>query len=154
MSSRLFQEVREKRGLAYSVFSFASSYVDGGLFGVYAGTGPDESGELAGVICDELLRVCDGIEADELARAKAQLKSGMLMSLESTFARCEQLARHMLIYGRPKSIDEIVGEIDAVDEQAVAQCMVRLLERGTPTLTALGPTKGLPDYDVLANRLN
>ncbi len=154
MSSRLFQEVREKRGLAYSVFSFSSSYVDGGLFGVYAGTGPDESRELAEVICGELCRVCDGVEAEELSRAKAQLKSGMLMSLESTFARCEQMARHMLIYGRPKSIDEIVGKIDAVDEQAVSQCMVRLLERGGPTVAALGPTSGLPDYDVLAARLN
>lgn len=154
MSSRLFQEVREKRGLAYSVFSFSSSYVDGGLFGVYAGTGPDESRELAEVICDELRRVCDGVEVDELARAKAQLKSGMLMSLESTFARCEQLARHMLIYGRPRSIDEIVGEVDAVDEQAVAACMTRLLQRGAPTVAALGPTKGLPDYDALAARLN
>ncbi len=154
MSSRLFQEVREKRGLAYSVFSFSSSYVDGGLFGVYAGTGPDEGRELAEVVCDELRRVCDGVEADELARAKAQLKSGMLMSLESTFARCEQMARHMLIYGRPKSIAEIVGEIDAVDEPAVVRCMERLLACGEPTVAALGPTKCLPDYDALAARLN
>jgi len=153
MSSRLFQEVREKRGLAYSVFSFTSSFVDGGLFGVYAGTGEAEGEELAGVICDELRRVCDGVGADEVARAKAQLKSGLLMSLESTYARAEQVARHLLIYGRPKSVAEMVAEIDAVDEAAVAACMARLVGAGDPALAALGPTAGVPAYDGLARRL-
>lgn len=154
MSSRLFQEVREKRGLAYSVFTFASSFVDGGVFGIYAGTGPDESSALAGVICDELKRVQDGIDADEIARSKAQLKSGLLMSLESNFSRCEQVARQMLIYGRPKTIDEIVEKIDAVDEQAIIRCMARLLGDGTPTIAALGPAGKLPDYETISARLS
>ncbi|MFP6759771.1 MAG: pitrilysin family protein [Alphaproteobacteria bacterium] len=154
MSSRLFQEVREKRGLAYSVFTFASSFVDGGVFGVYAGTGPDESGALAGVICDELKRVLDGVTAEEIARSKAQLKSGLLMSLESNFSRCEQVARQMLIYGRPKTVDEIIEKIDAVDETAVLRCMTRLLEDCTPTVAALGPTGDLPDFETISAALN
>jgi predicted Zn-dependent peptidase len=153
MSSRLFQEVREKRGLAYSVFTFASSFLDGGVFGVYAGTGPDESGELATVICDELRRVQDGVDADEIARSKAQIKSGLLMSLESNFSRCEQVARQILIYGRPKTVAEIVEKIDAVDEPAVLGCMARLLDGGAPTVAALGPAGGLPDYEAIAQRL-
>src|SRR5579864_9117917 len=88
MSSRLFQEVREKRGLAYTIHSFAHSFTDGGLFGIYAGTGEDDAGELVPVLCEETLRLADGLTAVELARAKAQIKAGILMSLESTGARC------------------------------------------------------------------
>jgi predicted Zn-dependent peptidase len=149
MSSRLFQEVREKRGLAYSVFTFAASYLDGGLFGVYAGTGPEESAELVEVVCDELKRARAGVEEEEVARARAQLKSGLLMALESSFARCEQLARQMLIYGRPKTSGEIIAAIEAVDAAAVKACMARLLEGSTPTVAALGPARGLPGYEAI-----
>src|SRR5690349_20028970 len=99
MSSRLFQEVREKRGLAYTIHSFTHSFRDGGLFGIYAGTGEGDAGELMPVLCDETMRLADGLTAVELARAKAQMKAGLLMSLESTGARCEQMAQHMLIHG-------------------------------------------------------
>jgi len=74
MSSRLFQEVREKRGLVYSIYSFTSSYADGGLFGIYAGTGPDEVEELVPVMCDEIVKIADGVDEAELQRARAQLK--------------------------------------------------------------------------------
>src|SRR5438270_3837587 len=94
MSSRLFQEVREKRGLCYAIHSFAHGYKDGGLFGIYAGTGEDEASELVPVLCDETLKLDDGLAPGELARAKAQMKAGLLMSLESTGARCEQMAQH------------------------------------------------------------
>ena len=154
MSSRLFQEVREKRGLAYSIFSFATSYVDGGLFGVYAGTGPDECGTLVSVISDQLRAAADRIDDDELGRAKAQLRAGVLMSLESPFSRCEQIARQMLIYGEPKDVGETVRRIDAVDARAVRECMARLLAGGRPTVAALGPLAGLPDYDAVAAGLN
>ena len=154
MSSRLFQEVREKRGLAYSVFSFASSYVDGGLFGIYAGAAPEDAAELAEVVCDETRKLCDGVSDEEVARARAQLKSGLLMSLESSFARCETLARQMLIYGRPKTIEEMVAEIDSVDGAAVRGCMARLLDATAPTVTALGPLGSLPEYPAVAGRLN
>ncbi len=154
MSSRLFQEVREKRGLAYSIFSFATSYVDGGLFGVYAGTGPDECATLVSVISDQLRAAADRIDDDELGRAKAQLRAGVLMSLESPFSRCEQIARQMLIYGEPKDVGETVRRIDAVDARAVRECMARLLAGGRPTVAALGPLAGLPDYDAVAAGLN
>ena len=153
MSSRLFQEVREKRGLAYSVFSFATSYADGGLFGIYAGTGESHLGELLPVLCDEVAKVATAIDHDELDRAKAQIKASLLMSLESPSSRCEQIARHMLIYGRPLPPDEIIERIDAVDRDAVTGAARRLIEEGSPTITALGPISGLDSYDSIASRL-
>lgn len=87
MSSRLFQEIREKRGLVYSIYGFTSSYVDGGSFGVYAGTGEQEAAELIPVLCDEINKVTVSVGGEELARTKAQIKAGILMSLESTSAR-------------------------------------------------------------------
>lgn len=149
MSSRLFQEVREQRGLCYSVFSFASSYVDGGTFGVYAGTGETEAGELVPVICDELARLAADADEEETARARTQLKAGMLMSLESSTSRTEQLARQMLIYGRPLTTEEIVAKVDAVDAGAVRRVTQRLLG-GKPSVAALGPIGRLASFDDIA----
>ena len=138
MSSRLFQEIREKRGLVYSIYSFTSPYRDGGNFGVYAGTGEKEVDELVPVLCDELNKVASKITAEELARTKAQMKAGMLMSLESTSSRCERLAQNMLIHGRVHSYQEIIDKIDAVDEAAVGRVAQRMM-RSKPTVAALGP---------------
>lgn len=146
MSSRLFQEIREKRGLAYSVYTYTSSYTDGGLFGVYAGTGEDEAAELVPVLCTELRRVLDGITPAELARARAQIKAGLLMGLESPSNRCEQLARHILSYGRILSTEELVTQVEAVDEAKVLEAAALMLG-SAPTVTALGPQSGLPDAD-------
>ena len=153
MSSRLFQEVREKRGLAYSVFAFATSYIDSGLFGIYAGAGGDHLGELVPVICDEVAKVAQAIGEDELDRARAQIKASLLMSLESPSARCEQMARHMLIYGRPLPADEIIEKIDAVDAAAMIGAARRLIDDGRPTIAALGPIAGMDTYDAIAQRL-
>lgn len=152
MSSRLFQEVREKRGLCYSIFSFASSFVDGGLFGVYAGTGEDEIAELAEVVVAELLRAGEDAAEDEVARARAQLKAGTLMSLESSSSRIEQLGRQMLIYGRPLATDEIVARIEAVDAVAVRRMARRIAGGGKPTIAALGPLGRLASYEAVAAR--
>jgi predicted Zn-dependent peptidase len=152
MSSRLFQEVREKRGLVYSIHSFAHGYRDGGLFGIYAGTGEEEASELLPVLCDETARLADGFAPPELARAKAQMKAGLLMSLESTGARCEQLAQHMLIYGTPFDPADLVRRIDAVDNAAIAR-VVAGWHSAPPTLTALGPIGRLEDFDRLKARL-
>ncbi len=152
MSSRLFQEIREKRGLVYSIYSFSHSYSDGGVFGVYAGTGESEAAELMPVLCDEIVKLADGIDAAELARARAQLKAGLLMSLEGTSARCEQHANHMLVYGKPLDPAELVSNIEAVDEDALRRVARRLIE-GTPTLTALGPIDGIEDYQRIVARL-
>jgi predicted Zn-dependent peptidase len=152
MSSRLFQEVREKRGLVYSIHSFAHGYRDGGLFGIYAGTGEEEASELLPVLCDETARLADGFAPPELARAKAQMKAGLLMSLESTGARCEQMAQHMLIYGTPFDPADLVRRIDAVDNAAIAR-VVAGWHSAPPTLTALGPIGRLEDFDRLKARL-
>lgn len=153
MSSRLFQEVRERRGLCYSVFSFASSYVDGGLFGIYAGTGADELDQLVDVVGDELVKLADGVSEEEVDRGRAQLKAGTLMSLESSSARAEQLARQLLIFGRPIPMEELVARIDAVDPAAVARVAGRLA-RNRPTIAALGPIGKLASYDDIAAKFN
>ena len=100
MSSRLFQEVRENRGLAYSIFSFASTYADTGLLGIYAGTGEAETAELIPVVCDELQALIADPGEEELVRARAQLKASLMMALESCFAQSEELARQLLVFGR------------------------------------------------------
>ncbi len=153
MSSRLFQEIREKRGLVYSIHSFASSYVDGGLFGIYAGTGEAEVVELVPLVCDEVVKAADSIEAEEVRRARAQLKAGILMAREGPSARCEQLAQQLLVYGRPLPMDEIIARVDAVDVEQVA-AVARRLRAGPLTLTALGPIDRLETYDRIAARLS
>ena len=152
MSSRLFQEVREVRGLAYSVFSFASSYLDCGLFGVYAGTGEGEIKELVPVVCEQLLEITKGIDADELSRAKIQHKAGMKMALESSMSRCEQLGRQILIYGKAIPIPEIIERIDAVDIDAISRVATRFVTSGAPTVAAIGPIGKLESYSVIAAR--
>ncbi|MFQ5785575.1 MAG: M16 family metallopeptidase [Alphaproteobacteria bacterium] len=152
MSSRLFQEVREKRGLAYSVFAFASSYVDSGLFGIYAGTGERRVGALVPVICEEMVKIGQTVGEDEIARARAQLKASLLMSLESPSARCEQIGRQMLVYGRPIPPAEIIEHIDAVDVGALTGMARRLIDNGPPTITALGPVGGVEPYNTISAR--
>lgn len=152
MSSRLFQEVREKRGLVYSIYTFTGGYHDGGLFGVYAGTGEDEVAELVPVVCDEIAKVGADVTEDEVARARAQLKAGTLMALESTMSRCEQLGQQMLIYDRPVPVEEIVAKIDGVDRDAVVKAASRL-RASRPTVAALGPIAKLESYDRIAERL-
>jgi predicted Zn-dependent peptidase len=152
MSSRLFQEVREKRGLVYAIHSFTGSYHDGGLFGIYAGTGEDEVAEVVPVICDEIIKVADTVSEEEVTRARAQLRAGTLMAQESTMARCEQLGQHMLTWGRPIPVAETVARIEGVDRAAVVRVAQRL--RGSrPTVAALGPLGRLEDYDRIAARL-
>lgn len=153
MSSRLFQEVREKRGLVYSIYSFSSSYTDGGLFGIYAGTGESEVAELVPVVCDELVKAADTVEPKEIARARAQLKAGILMARESTGSRCEQLAQQLIVYGRPVPPEETVAKIDAVGTEEVARVARRILG-SPPTLAALGPLGRLEPLERIAQRLS
>jgi predicted Zn-dependent peptidase len=152
MSSRLFQEIRETRGLVYAIHSFVHGYRDGGLFGIYAGTGEVEAAELVPALCGEAMKLRDGLTAIELNRAKTQMKAGLLMSLESTSGRCEQLAQHLLIYGTPFDPGEVVRRIEAVDEAAIAR-VVALWSSAPPTLAALGPLSRLEEYDKLRGRL-
>jgi predicted Zn-dependent peptidase len=152
MSSRLFQEVREKRGLVYSVYSFTAPALDGGLFGIYAGTGEREAAELVPVTLEELRRVQHDVTEAELARARAQVKASLLMSLESTGSRCEQLARQLQVFGRIVPTAETVAKINAVTVADVQQAAARQF-RATPTLAALGPAGHVPGLPMIADRL-
>ena len=152
MSSRLFQEMREKRGLVYSIYSFTAPCMDGGLFGIYAGTGESEAEELMPVTLEELRKVQHTVTEAELARARAQVKAGLLMSLESTGSRCEQLARQMQVFGRIIPTAETVAKINAVTIDDVQSAAARLF-RAAPTLAALGPAGRVPSVPAIAERL-
>ena len=152
MSSRLFQEIRERRGLVYSIYSFTAPALDGGLFGIYAGTGEEEAKELVPVTLEELRRVQQDANADELRRARAQVKAGLLMSLESTGSRWEQLARQIQVFGRIIPVAETVAKIDAVTLDDIRRAAARIF-RGSPTLVALGPTDHVPHLTHIADRL-
>ncbi|MEE8392976.1 MAG: pitrilysin family protein [Rhodospirillales bacterium] len=142
MSSRLFQEVREKRGLAYAIYSFISCYADGGVFGIYAGTGEKELPELISVLGGEIRKAGEAIGEDEVSRARAQLRASILMSQESTSSRCEQLARQMIVFKRPLPVGEIIGKIEKVDVGAVQKVAARITG-SAPTFAALGPISSL-----------
>lgn len=152
MSSRLFQEIREKRGLCYAISSFSSSYLDSGVFGIYTGTGEDEVANLVPVLVDQLAAVTEPAPEDEVRRARAQMKAGLLMSLESTNARMDALGSQILIYGRPLTVGEIAGHIDAATPEALARVARRVLA-GQPTLAAMGPLRKLEPLDGIALRL-
>jgi predicted Zn-dependent peptidase len=152
MSSRLFQEIRENRGLVYTIYSFGAAYEDGGLFGIYAGTGEEEVSELMPVLCDELVKTADSLTEAEIARTRAQIKASLLMGLESSSSRAEHFANHMLIYGRPLSSREIVASIDAVDAGAIAR-VARRVFAAPPTFTALGPIGKVESFERIAGRL-
>jgi predicted Zn-dependent peptidase len=143
MSSRLFQEIREKRGLVYSIYSFASPFKDGGLFGIYAGTGESEAAELMPVVLAELGKVQDHVNEPEIARARAQVKANLLMSQESTGSRCEQLARQIQTFDRVISTEEVLGKINAVTEADIRRVAGRHF-RAAPTLTTVGPSEQVP----------
>jgi len=152
MSSRLFQEIREKRGLVYSIYAYNNSYRDNGVISIYAGTGEKEVTELLPIVCQELKRLPLTLTETEIDRAKAQLKAGLLMALESTSSRCRQVAHQMLIYGRPLTTQEIIAKIDHVSAEQLSQLAERLFSQ-KPTLTALGPIKYLESYDAICARL-
>ncbi len=145
MSSRLFQRLREERGLCYSVFAQAQSYDDTGMLTIYAGTGADEIGELAGLTADELRRAADDMGEAEVARARAQLRAGVLMGLESPSSRAERLARLLAIWGRVPEVAETVARIDAVTVAAVRAHAGRLAGEGRVAMAVYGPPAGLGD---------
>ncbi len=152
MSSRLFQEIRERRGLVYSIYSFTAPAMDGGVFGIYAGTGEHEAKELVPVTVEELRRVQIDAGEAELRRARAQSKAGLLMSLESTGNRCEQLARQIQVFGRIIPVAETVAKIEAVTLDDIRRAAARIF-RGRPTLATLGPTGQVPPLATITESL-
>jgi predicted Zn-dependent peptidase len=152
MSSRLFQEAREKRGLCYSIYAFAHSYRDTGILGVYAGTGADKAGEIAPIVAAEIASLAETASEEEVARARAQLRAALLMGLESPAARSEQIATHLMAFGRVLSPAELIEKIEAVDAAAVRQFARAVCERGTPAIAAVGPVKRLETRERFAAR--
>jgi len=152
MSSRLFQEVREKRGLAYSIYAFHWAYTDTGFMGFYAGSAPRQAGVLMAAALDCLAESARALKEEEIERAKAQMKVSLLAALESSGARAQQLARQILVYGRPLSKAEMERRIDRISVEEVRSAGARML-RSSPTVAALGRIGGVIDQSGVAKRL-
>ena len=143
LSSRLFQELREKRGLCYDVHAFFTPFSDTGIFGIYGGTGAKDAGQFTTVMIDQLRQAALQLESAEIARAKAQIKVGMLAARESPTRRADQMARQLLAFGRVPSGQELSRRIESVNEDSLKQAAHRLLQ-GRPTFAVIGPHTGLP----------
>jgi predicted Zn-dependent peptidase len=153
MSSRLFQEAREKRGLCYSIYSFHAAYADIGMFGLYAGTDAADTSELMRLIVDEIANAAETISETEIARAKAQMKAGLLMALESSGERIGQLARHMISWGRPMKLDELVAKVDAVTVESARAAGRALIYHGKPAIAVIGLGSGLESAAAIVETL-
>ncbi|MEP4197250.1 MAG: pitrilysin family protein [Aliishimia sp.] len=152
MSSRLFQEIREKRGLCYTIFAQAGAYSDTGLMTVYAGTSGDQLPELAGVTIDEMKRLAGDASPAEVARARAQMKAGLLMGLESPSNRAERLARMIQIWGRVPDLHETVARIDAVTTGDVREFAQAMATTAPAALALYGPVETAPTLEKLQER--
>jgi len=152
MSSRLFQEVREKRGLAYSIYAFHWGFSDSGLFGFYAGTSGKDVANLMPVALDCIAEATQNITDIELHRAKAQMKVSLLAALESPGARAEQMARQLLIFNRVLSRQEIIEKIDSITIDDVRRAGALALKT-PPTVAAIGPISKVPGPERIAERL-
>ncbi|WP_341367059.1 pitrilysin family protein [Yoonia sp. BS5-3] len=153
MSSRLFQEIRENRGLCYTIFAQAGAYEDTGLTTIYAGTSAAQIEELAHVTMDEMKRAASDMTAAEVARARAQMKAGLLMGLESPSNRAERLARLLSIWDRIPSIDETIARIDAVTTGDVKDFAGQMAGQATTAMALYGPAEAAPTLDALKARL-
>ena len=152
MSSRLFQEVREKRGLCYSIYASAGAFADSGMMTIYSGTSGEDVADLANITVDELKRAAEDMSDEEVARARAQMKAGMLMGLEGASSRCERLARTVSIFNRVPHLDEVIAKIDAVDAKCVMDFAAELCAK-PPALALYGPVSDAPDVTRIAKRL-
>ena len=152
MSSRLFQEIREKRGLCYSIFAQTGAYADTGMMTIYAGTGAEDLRELAELTVDELKRAATDVSPEEVARARAQMKAGLLMGLESPSTRAERLARMIQIWGRVPELEDTVARIDSVTTGDVRDFAGHLAREARVALALYGPVSGAPDLDALQAR--
>ncbi|MET3793099.1 M16 family metallopeptidase [Aquamicrobium terrae] len=152
MSSRLFQEVREKRGLCYSVYAFHWGFSDTGIFGVHAATGQNNLAELVPVIAGELQKAGEGILQEELDRARAQYRAGLIMSGESPASRASQIARQLLLFGRPIPKEELMERLSALTVERLTDLSGRLFST-KPTLAAVGPVGTLTSYESVVGSL-
>ncbi len=153
MSSRLFQEAREKRGLCYTIFAQASAYADTGMMTIYAGTGAEDLEGLLGLTVEELRRSADDMSTVEVDRARAQMKAGMMMGLESPASRAERLARQLAIWDRVPPLEETVERIDAVTVEKTRDHAARLIASGAAALALYGPVGKAPSVEAMTGRL-
>jgi len=153
MSSRLFQEIREKRGLCYTIHSHVGSYDDTGMLTIYAGTSGADLSELIGLTIDELRRSADDMSEAELNRARAQMKAGLLMGLESPSSRAERLARLVAIWNRVPPLEETVAQIDAVTLSGLRGHAAGLAASGRAAMALYGPVGKAPGLTSVTERL-
>ncbi len=154
MSSKLFQEIREKRGLCYSIFASIDAGTDTGAFTIYAGTSADKIGELSNTIIDELRRSIEKISQNDLNKAKSQIKASLLMGLESTSNRCERLARTLSVWNRVIPLPETIDKINRVSLSHIRQFAEKIFSRPKPALALYGPIKNAPTLDKLVKKLS
>jgi len=152
MSSRLFQEVREKRGLCYSIFAQTGAYADTGSVTIYAGTSASQLGELAEITIDEMKRAAEDMGPEEVARARAQMKAGMLMGLESPSNRAERLARLVQIWDKVPPLADTVARIDAVTTGDVREFAETMATQAPAALALYGPVSEAPSLTRLQER--
>jgi predicted Zn-dependent peptidase len=152
MSSRLFQEVREKRGLCYSVYAFSQAAADSGMIGIYDGTGEKEAEEISAVIADEMAALAAKASVAEVARAKAQMKSSLLMGLERPSTRAEQIVSHLFTFGRVLPVAELIEKLDAIDAAAVRRFGARVMATSNPATAAIGPVGKFESQERFAKR--
>ena len=152
MSSRLFQEIREKRGLCYTIFAQSGAYCDTGMTTIYAGTSGEEVSDLANLTIDEMKRAADDMTPAEVARARAQMKAGLLMGLESPSSRTERLARMVQIWGEVPPLEETVSRIDSVTTGDVRAFAEHLVRQAPAALALYGPVDSAPDLATLQHR--
>lgn len=152
MSSRLFQKIREERGLCYTIYAQSAAYDDAGQITIYAGTSGEEIAELTQLTVDEIKRAADDMSEAEINRAKAQLKAGMLMGLESPSSRAERNARLLSIWNRIPDLDESVTRIDAVDV-AGARAYGASLRQAKAALALYGPVGAAPGVEDIVKGL-
>lgn len=153
MSSRLFQEVREKRGLCYTIFAQAGAFSDGGTTTIYAGTSGEQLPELAEITASEIRRAADDMSEKEISRARTQMKAGLLMGLESPSSRAERLARIVSIWDRVPELSETVEKIDAVTRQDVADMAAQMAQDAKISLATYGPNARSVSVDDIRDRL-
>jgi predicted Zn-dependent peptidase len=153
MSSRLFQKLREERGLCYTIFAQAGAYADTGTLTIYAGTGMEDMADLATLTIDEIRRAADDMSETELARARTQMKAGLLMGLESPSSRAERNARLIQIWGRVPTLAETVAQIDAVALPDLRRIGAGLVQGRGAALALYGPIEGAPYLGALNERL-
>jgi predicted Zn-dependent peptidase len=149
MSSRLFQEIRENQGLAYSIYAFNYSFQDSGLFGIYAGTTPDKSNQLINSVKEQINKICKKIDKSELDRVKTQFQAGLLMSKESTSSRMQKLGSDIISYNKIISDKEIISKIRKITEKEISQLASKIFINTKTTFSAIGNVKNIKSFSKI-----